>query len=58
MSVANVDERTVEGFGAEWQAFTYEDADPAELRRMFARGFRAFAGPHRFLNHPRAVPAR
>ncbi|AHG91051.1 Methyltransferase type 11 [Gemmatirosa kalamazoonensis] len=42
MIVSNVDERTVEGFGAEWSAFTYEEADRAELQEMFDAYFRLF----------------
>jgi len=35
----NVDVATIEGFGEEWHAFTQEELDPAEHRRMFAEYF-------------------
>ncbi len=38
----NIDRKTVEGFGEEWQAFSQEDLDPAEHRRMFEEYFSVF----------------
>ena len=38
----NVDEKVVESFGQEWQAFDQSAADESELRRMFASYFNVF----------------
>ena len=38
----NVDRATIEGFGQEWSAFTQEELDPAEHRRMFGEYFEMF----------------
>jgi ubiquinone/menaquinone biosynthesis C-methylase UbiE len=39
---ANIDPRTVEGFGEEWSAFDQEALDPAEQRRLFEQYFSPF----------------
>jgi SAM-dependent methyltransferase len=39
---ANVDHRTVEGFGDEWSRFDQTAVDPAELERTFEEYFRVF----------------
>lgn len=38
----NVDQATVEGFGAEWSQYDQSRLDEAELREQFARYFRVF----------------
>ena len=38
----NIDPKTVEGFGEEWNAFSQEDLDPAEHRRTFEEYFSVF----------------
>ena len=38
----NVDQPTVEGFGAEWSTFTYESHDPDELKTIFDSYFSLF----------------
>lgn len=38
----NIDPKTVEGFGEEWNAFSQEELDPAEHRRMFEEYFSIF----------------
>jgi len=38
----NIDPRTVEGFGDEWDAFSQEAMSPAEHRRLFAQYFSPF----------------
>lgn len=39
---ANIDHRTVEGFGEEWDTFTQEELDPAEHQRAFEEYFSIF----------------
>lgn len=39
---ANIDEKTVEGFGEEWHAFSQEQLDPVEQRRAFDEYFSIF----------------
>jgi SAM-dependent methyltransferase len=41
-SSANIDEKTVAGFGDEWESFTQEDLGPAELERLFDQYFSVF----------------
>ncbi|MGZ2411031.1 SAM-dependent methyltransferase [Sphingomonas sp. F9_3S_D5_B_2] len=38
----NIDVKTVAGFGEEWAAFTQEELDPAEHRRLFDQYFSPF----------------
>ena len=40
--VANIDRKTVEGFGEEWRAFSQEELDPTEQRRAFEEYFSIF----------------
>lgn len=39
---ANIDRKTVDGFGEEWQAYSQEQLDPAEHRRAFDEYFSIF----------------
>lgn len=42
MSTRNVDPRTVESFGEEWERFSYVDQDTPEVRKAFDEYFRIF----------------
>lgn len=42
-SAGNIDLKTVEGFGEEWDAYSQEAIDPVEHRRLFHQYFSIFA---------------
>jgi len=46
MQSRNVDQHTVDGFGEEWQRFSFSDRAPAELDRWFEQYFSLFPWQH------------